>query len=182
MQFAAQGRWRNFLGNDPLQTITQSPELSAIAMGTGAAGAATLGNIVSGEAQGEGPGRSILEALGAGALGAAVGSQVPQLRIATKQSLNDWRTKQKNVANAAKPKEGTSIPFMDEVNAKYGGRNAHLIGAAGTIGLGTLAAGGLGGQIGGGNANIGNMLGIAGMQPNTIVDPEAYGSSNLRVY
>ena len=79
-------------------------------------------------------------------------------------------------------KEGTSIPFMDEVDAKYGGRNAHLIGAGGAIGLGTLAAGGLGGQIGGGNANIGNMLGIAGMQPNTIVDPEAYGSSNLRVY
>ena len=49
-------------------------------------------------------------------------------------------------------------------------------------GIAGLAAGGLGGQIGGGNANIGNMLGIAGMQQNTIVDPEAYGSSNLRVY
>jgi hypothetical protein len=37
--------------------------------------------------------------------------------------------------------------------------------------LGLLAAGGLGGQIGGGVANIGNMAGLA-------IDPESPGSSN----
>jgi hypothetical protein len=37
-------------------------------------------------------------------------------------------------------------------------------------------------MIGGGVSNIGNMAGIGGLQQNTIVDPEAYGSSNLRVY
>ena len=45
--------------------------------------------------------------------------------------------------------------------------------AAPASGLGLLAAGGLGGQIGGGVANLGNMAGLA-------IDPESPGSSNTQ--
>ena len=55
------------------------------------------------------------------------------------------------------------------------------IGWGGTVIQG-IGLGGLGGMIGGGVSNIGNMAGIGGLQQNTIVDPEAYGASNLRVY
>jgi hypothetical protein len=60
--------------------ISRRPVASAVAGGLGAAGLATLGNIMSGESEQEGAPRLGLEALGAGALGAAVGAQIPGLR------------------------------------------------------------------------------------------------------
>jgi hypothetical protein len=56
-----------------------NPYISAAGLGGLTAGAATLGNIVSGEAADEGAGRLGLEALGAGALGAYVGSRTRTL-------------------------------------------------------------------------------------------------------
>ena len=48
--------------------VSKRPIASAIAGGLGAAGLATAGNILSGEAEQEGAARTGLEALGAGAL------------------------------------------------------------------------------------------------------------------
>ena len=41
-----------------------------------------------------------------------------------------------------------------------------------------LGAGGLGGLAGGGVANVGQMVGIPGLQQQAPMDPESYGSSN----
>jgi hypothetical protein len=154
------GKWLN--------PALQDPIASGLGFGAATAGAATLGNVVSGEADREGGGRVALEALGAGALGGALGAYMPRLRRNSVDVMRQARDKWKadpNELHGWKPQA------------------SHLKGALyGVGGIGGLAAGGLGGQIGGGNANIGNMLGIAGMEQNTIVDPEAYGSSNLRVY
>ena len=158
MQLA--GKW--------LRQAVQDPLTSGLGFGAATAGAATLGNVVSGEAGREGGGRVALEALGAGALGGLLGGHMPQLRrnsVDAMKLARDTIKKDPNAYHGWKPKAS------DMRGALY---------AVG--GIGGLAAGGLGGQIGGGNANIGNMLGIAGMEQNTIVDPEAYGSSNLRVY
>ena len=51
-----------------------NPMLSMLGAGAAAAGLATLGNVVTGQAQEKSPGRLIAEALGAGALGAGVGA------------------------------------------------------------------------------------------------------------
>jgi hypothetical protein len=48
--------------------------LSMLGAGAAAAGLATLGNVVTGQAQEKSPGRLIAEALGAGALGAGAGA------------------------------------------------------------------------------------------------------------
>ncbi len=160
------GKWLNDAGKSPLY--------SGLGYGAAAAGAATLGNIVSGEADREGSGRLALEALGAGALGGILGSRMPTLRKNVPDTRRVVREHMQKNPNTA----------YDGLFAETGPPKAsHYKGARYAIGgIGGLAAGGLGGQIGGGNANIGNMLGIAGMEQNTIVDPEAYGSSNLRVY
>ena len=57
------------------------------------------------------------------------------------------------------------------------------------IALGTLGAGALGGMLGGGVANIGQLVGIPGltqdramqMAAQQAIDPEAYGSSNMPI-
>jgi hypothetical protein len=134
-----------------------SPEMRAM-LGVGAltAGASTLGNVVTGQAQDKGPGRVALEALGAGVLGGAVGHQIPKVS----QFVAD---------ETAKPY------FRDPRAATAVKRGAEL-----GIGAVTLGAGGLGGLVGGGVANAAGMVGIPGMQSN-YVDPEGYGSSNSQM-
>jgi hypothetical protein len=58
---------------DP-EALAMNPALSTLGAGAAAAGLATLGNVVTGQAQEKSPGRLIAEALGAGALGAGVGA------------------------------------------------------------------------------------------------------------
>ena len=60
--------------------VAKNPAASAVAGGLLTAGLATAGNIMSGQSQQEGPGRLAAEAVGAGALGALMGSQIPGLR------------------------------------------------------------------------------------------------------
>ena len=186
------GRWGRFIEDlpDQIRNVSSDPGLSALAVGTGAAGAATLGNIASGQIQNEGLGRTGLEALGAGALGALAGTAVPSFRKATIQSLRD----SPQGGGITRPIDIGKKPNIqdkwredvDEVLNKFQGiynsKLAHQIGAGAAVAGVGLGAGALGGQVGGGISNIGNMAGIPGLQPNTIVDPEAYGSSNLRVY
>jgi hypothetical protein len=61
-------------GKAALTNAAMSPALSTLGAGAAAAGLATLGNVVTGQAQEKSPGRLIAEALGAGALGAGVGA------------------------------------------------------------------------------------------------------------
>ena len=62
---------------DVVKKAALNPYISALGVGGLAAGGATLGNLISGEAAEEGPGRLGLEALGAGALGAVLGASIP---------------------------------------------------------------------------------------------------------
>jgi len=135
-----------------------SPEMRAM-LGVGAltAGASTLGNVVTGQAQDKGPGRVALEALGAGVLGGAVGRRIPKVS----QFIADE----------------TAKPYL---RLDPGAANAVRRGAELGIGAMTLGAGGLGGLVGGGVANAAGMVGIPGMQSN-YVDPEGYGSSNSQM-
>ncbi len=133
-----------------------SPEMKAM-LGVGAltAGAATLGNIATGQATDKGPGRVALEALGAGVLGGALGRRIPKAEADALEILrNDPRLQDPRAFGAAKR-----------------GAEATVIG-------GILGAGGLGGLVGGGVANAGNLVGIPGLQQGGPVDPESYGSSN----
>ena len=183
MQLA--GRWLN--------QATLNPLVSGLGVGAATAGAATLGNVFSGEADREGGGRLALEALGAGALGGVLGSRVPHMRGVSRAVKKDIARGVKEKTGGAHRKQsfydvdtgaGTSRSkeyqkVVDDANRQMGMVNPIT---AGVTGLSALTYGGLGGMIGGGVSNIGNMAGIGGLQQNTIVDPEAYGSSNLRVY
>jgi len=186
------GRWGRFVEDLPnqIRNVSSDPGLSALAVGTGAAGAATLGNIASGQIQHEGLGRTGLEALGAGALGALAGTTVPSLRRATIESFRNSpqageRTRPIDIGKKPniqdKWREDVE-ELLGKAQGVYNSKLAHQIGAGAAVAGAGLGAGALGGQVGGGISNIGNMAGIPGLQPNTIVDPEAYGSSNLRVY
>lgn len=57
-----------------LETLAMNPTLSTLGAGAAAAGLATLGNVVTGQAGEKSPGRLIAEAIGAGTLGAGVGA------------------------------------------------------------------------------------------------------------
>ena len=131
-----------------------SPEMKAM-LGVGAltAGASTLGNIVSGQALEKGPGRVALEALGAGALGGALGHRMPAENARIMEMLND--------------------PYRRGGRIK-GEKRALEAAMAGMA----VGAGGLGGLAGGGVANVGQLVGIPGLQQNVAMDPEKPGSSN----
>ena len=133
-----------------------SPEMKAM-LGVGAltAGASTLGNIVTGQAQEKGPGRVALEALGAGALGGVLGRRMPAASASVMDTLR------------AHPM------YQDPKIMELGKR-----GAEATMVAAGLGAGGLGGLAGGGVANVGQMVGIPGLQQQAPMDPESYGSSN----
>lgn len=180
--------------------ISKRPVASAVAGGLGAAGLATLGNIVTGQAQQEGPGRLGLEALGAGALGAALGSQIPGLRgRATQLYRNIGNVSLQNPGAvlrkaAMSPQEIQQAEFMRDLlnesvkagvspqqmrnDIKTSLKRAQTGMNLGVIPGGVLAAGAAGGMLGGGVANVGELVGIPGLQQNVPLDPEAYGSSN----
>lgn len=133
-----------------------SPEMKAM-LGVGAltAGASTLGNIVTGQAQEKGPGRVALEALGAGALGGALGRRLPLADTVVTEILDE-------------------VPLYQDPRARMLGKRSV---EAGIVAAG-LGAGALGGLAGGGVANVGQLVGIPGLQQQAPMDPESYGSSN----
>ena len=180
--------------------ISRNPAASAVAGGLGAAGLATLGNITSGEAEREGAGRLGLEAIGAGALGAALGTQIPGLRGRAITALKniDAVSFQNPGATARRakmsPEEVKRAEFARDVlggavrsgadptklraDLKNSLRAAQATQNAVGIPLALTAAGGLGGMVGGGAANLGSALGVPGLQAQMPLDPESYGSSN----
>lgn len=152
--------------------LLNRPGALMAAGGLGAAGLATIGNVASGQGEYKSPARLGLEALGAGALGALAarraGPEIAKLgsKSATKKAYNE--------AGNEMQKRGLIKTQQDVVDhdllTKRMTQAAPYI--ASTLGAGVLtAAGAVGGQIGGGVANIGNMAGLA-------IDPEAPGSSN----
>ena len=138
--------------------------------GLGAAGLATLGNVASGQAEYESPARMGLEALGAGALGALAARSVPAM--AQRYTKEAGRSRMQK-ANANRPDSKSLNPedlqALGKITNLYA-ETAPYRGAVYGTGL-MLGTGGLGGQIGGGVANIGNMAGFP-------IDPEMPGSSN----
>ena len=144
-----------------MRGIANSPAGSAVAGGAAAAGLSALGNVGSDK-----PGERIaIEALGAAGLGALAGSQVP----ARQRMLS-----KKNVGDAVGPAMADVLnnqPMGNAERAAFVQAGNQLVQAApygaGAISAGMIAAGGgLGGQVGGGVANL---MGI---------DPENPGSSN----
>jgi hypothetical protein len=180
--------------------VSRNPVASAVAGGLGAAGLASLGNVVSGEAVEEGPARLGMEALGAGALGAALGTQIPGLRgRAATMMRNIGAVSLDNPGAVARraqmsPSQIQSSEFTRDLlnnavrmgedpaklrsDLKTSARRVQTgINTAG-IPLALTAAGGLGGMLGGGVGNVGQLVGIPGLQQGMPVDPESYGSSN----
>ena len=144
-----------------IRGIANSPVGSAVAGGAAAAGLSALGNVGSDK-----PGdRVAMEALGAAGLGALAGSQIPaRQRMLSKKNVGDAvGPAMADVLNNQPMSNPERVAFTQAGNslvqaAPYG---------AGAISAGTVAAAGaLGGQIGGGVANL---MGI---------DPENYGSNN----
>jgi hypothetical protein len=181
-----------------VNVISRNPVASAVAGGLGAAGLATVGNLVSGQAQEEAPGRLGLEALGAGALGAALGTQIPGLRKRAATAMrNVIATAYQNPGAAARRAQMSPIELhnaefirdlfkeavrsgVDPDKARSDFKTAFrqgqaIINTAG-IPLALTAAGGLGGMVGGGVSNVATTLGLPGFAQN--IDPETYGSSN----
>jgi len=179
--------------SDIASKAAMNPYASAAALGGLAAGGATLGNLISGEAAQEGPGRVALEALGAGGLGAAYGATLPGrlsmirgLRRAGAENLQRQgagrRAGYDSGSGATYMAEGAN-PQAKELRDEYMRNSKRIaLGTATGTGLVTLAAGGLGGMLGGGIANAGNLVGIPGLAQNQAmqmsIDPESYGSSN----
>lgn len=183
--------------------ISRKPVASAVAGGLGAAGLATLGNVISGEAAEEGPARLGMEALGAGALGVALGTQIPGLRGRAATAMrNIGAVSLENPGAAARrakmsPGEVQTAEFgRDMLNAavragedpaklrndlKTSARRGQAVINTAGIPIALTAAGGLGGMIGGGVSSVAQMIGIPGLQQNTIPDPEQATSSNTQM-
>ena len=168
--------------NQKLKPLLNNPGQPAVAGGAAAAGLATLGNITSGEASQEGPGRLLLEAVNAGLMGGIAGAAIPSMR-----RLVSKRTIAENLRNEDMGKRATGQGV--EIGAQAGSpkgaqmrQDANTYMAAvpyvqGGLGAGMVAAGGgLGGLYGGGGANLYEALGVPGMQ--SAIDPEMPGSSN----
>jgi len=168
---------------DIMRKASMNPYVSAAGIGGLAAGGATLGNIVSGEAAEEGPGRLGLEALGAGALGAVLGARIP----GSIASLGRGRRAMVEELQRQNAGQAGTNPQKEELReaARRISKGAEL-GNQASIALGTLGAGGLGGMLGGAVGNVGQLVGIPGLQQNAAmqmaaqqaIDPESYGSSN----
>jgi hypothetical protein len=161
---------------------------ASMALGGGiAAGASLLGN----QDKDKSAGRQALEALGAGALGAGVGRMLPavyarsaQRATAAGRNFTDEmqgvqspmgereRAAAQARATGARGLMDAGVSQEDVAKAAAMGIRAGQVAtntaaAVGGLGLAT----GLGGAIGGGVANIGNMAGLG-------IDPESPGSSN----
>jgi hypothetical protein len=163
--------------------LMQNPAAAAAIGGGLAAGASALGNIGSDKPLE----RTAVEALGAGALGAAVGGlALPRVNAiartraeAAGRNLGDVlagvqspmgegeRKTANQRAQFAREVMGAGVPMQDVAKGFAQGTRAlqGLTNATAATG-GLLAAGAIGGQVGGG---IANMMGI---------DPENYGGSN----
>ena len=149
--------------------------------GLGAAGLATLGNVASGQAEYESPARMGLEALGAGSLGALAARSAPAMVKRYGREAAGERALQAITDLSSDPKVKAAGEKLTPAQIKAAENEmltaasiyqdtAPYRGAVYGTGL-MLGAGGLGGQIGGGVANIGNMAGLG-------IDPESPGSSN----
>ena len=155
------GKYGKMLLNNPAALMATG--------GVTTAGLATAGNL--GAEPDKSGGRVALEALGAGALGAAAARGIPGIAKyyspgATKQRFKDAVEPLSEAGFINTPKDVedyAQLAAMASRAAPYAGTavGAGLIGGAGAIG----------GQIGGGVANIGNMAGLG-------IDPESPGSSN----
>jgi len=164
-----------------LQKALNNPSQAALASGAAAAGLATLGNIASGEASQEGPGRLALEAMQAGGTGIAAGMLIPSMR-----RLTSKRTIAQNIRpEAGKIATGSGLELGSKFGTKEGAqmrKDANRAMAAvpyaqAALGAGMVAgAGALGGLYGGGYSNLAEAVGIPGFE--SAIDPEMPGSSN----
>ena len=160
-----------------LNAVSSSPLQSAAAGGLATAGLSVGGNLASEEGREKGAARIALEALGAGALGAGVGSQIPAIKKATTPTaVDEYLNMRLARGTTNRAQQPGKKPLTEEQLSQAGrlidmaAKAAPYAGGA-AVGTGLLAATGLGGQIGGGVANLGNMAGLA-------IDPESPGSSN----
>ena len=144
-----------------MRGIANSPVGSAVAGGAAAAGLSALGNVGSDK-----PGERIAtEALGAAGLGAAMGAMIPaRTRLYNKANAEaGGRIAAELIANDPNIPNEQKVRGLKNVQRLVKATPA----LAGAASAGTIAFGGaLGGQIGGGAANL---MGI---------DPENPGSSN----
>ena len=167
--------------NQKLKPLLNNPGQAAVAGGAAAAGLATLGNITSGEASQEGPGRLLLEAVNAGLMGGIAGAAIPSMR-----RLVSKRTIAQNLRpDAGKVATGSGLEIGSKFGTDEGAKMrtdakrmmAAVPYAQAALGAGVVAGGGaLGGLYGGGGANFYEAVGIPGMQ--SAIDPEMPGSSN----
>ena len=177
---------------------TKTAQYAPLAYGLIGAGGSVVGNAISGEEKD--PGRILAEAAGAGAAGALAGrfigegARLRQLGQANYLDIAEgygekampYLTRATKAAEAGAT--STAQAAAQKANA-YGeaileaGRQKDQRAMINRITSGAAMAAmpgiaGLGGMVGGGVANAGQMVGIPGFQQNVIYDPERYGSSN----
>jgi len=167
--------------NQKLKPLLNNPGQAAMAGGAAAAGLATLGNITSGEASQEGPGRLLLEATQAGGTGIAAGMLIPSMRrLVSKRTIaQNLRPDAGKVATGAGPELGSKFGTKEGAEMRNQAKRAMAAVpyAQAAIGAGMVAgAGGLGGLYGGGYSNLAEVIGVPGFQ--SAIDPEMPGSSN----
>jgi hypothetical protein len=146
-----------------------APFLGAGAAGLLGAGGSILGNLQDTE-QGEGPARIATEAVMAGVnaipAGFVLGSIPQAIRSSQRRVVNEIPKASKDLRQQAR----------QQLN-QQAGTYAALQTAALPV------AAGIGGLIGGGLSNVANAIGVPGfqqgMQPGTVINPQAYGSSNI---
>jgi hypothetical protein len=146
-----------------------APILGAGAAGLLGAGGSILGNLQDTE-QSEGPARIATEAIMAGVnavpAGLALGLIPQAIRTSQKGIVNQIPKASKNLRQQAR----------QQLNQQAG---AYAVSQ--TAALPIVA--GLGGLIGGGLSDMANAVGIPGFQqgtqPGTVINPQAYGSSNI---
>ena len=146
-----------------------APFLGAGAAGLLGAGGSILGNLQDTE-QGEGPARIATEALMAGVnalpAGIMLGALPQGIRYAQKNAVKSIPRASKDLRQQAR----------QQINQQSG-----LLAASQIAALPISA--GIGGLIGGGLSNVANAIGVPGFQqgsqPGTVINPQAYGSSNI---
>jgi hypothetical protein len=146
-----------------------APLLGAGAAGLLGAGGSILGNLQDKE-QGEGPARIATEAIMAGVnaipAGFVLGSIPQAIRSSQRRVVNEIPKASKDLRQQAR----------QQLN-QQAGTYAALQTAALPI------AAGIGGLVGGGLSNMASAIGVPGFQqgsqPGTIINPQAYGSSNI---
>ena len=146
-----------------------APFLGAGAAGLLGAGGSILGNLQDTE-QGEGPARIATEALMAGVnalpAGIMLGALPQGIRYAQKNAVKSIPRASKDLRQQAR----------QQINQQSG-----LLAASQIAALPISA--GIGGLIGGGLSNVANAIGVPGFQqgsqPGMVINPQAYGSSNI---